>query len=220
MQKIVILGTGGNCIDILDTILDINSAAGKELLRCIGFLDDDPEKRGTTIHGVPVFGSLSEASSIQDAMFVNGIGSTRNFWCKPDIVAKTGLASDRFKTIIHPTASVSRLATIGAGSVVLQKSVIASNARIGNHVMILPLSVVSHDAVVGDYTTIAGGVCLSGKVNVGRCCYIGSNCTVRENLNVGDNVLLGMGTVVISDVMSNTVMAGNPARKIRDLIPG
>ena len=57
-KKIIILGTGGNCIDILDTINDINKAESKALLDCVGFLDDDPDRWGMEFCGVSVLGPL------------------------------------------------------------------------------------------------------------------------------------------------------------------
>ena len=56
IQDVVILGTGGNCVDIFDAIHAINATAGAARLRCIGFLDDDAAKHGTSILGVPVLG--------------------------------------------------------------------------------------------------------------------------------------------------------------------
>lgn len=43
MQKLIILGTGGNCIDILDALNDINRHSGQPVYVCIGFLDDNRE---------------------------------------------------------------------------------------------------------------------------------------------------------------------------------
>jgi len=214
-QKVVILGIGGNCIDILDTLHDINDASPRPRFQCVGFLDDDPAAQGKRICGIPVIGGLDRARSIRGAWFVNGIGSPRTFWRKPQIIARTGLGDDRFVTIVHPSARVSRMATLGAGTVILQNSVVASNAKVGKHVMVLPLSVISHDAVIGDYSTIAGGVCISGNVRVGRACYLGSNCAIREHLSIGDAALCGVGSTVIADVPPRAVVAGNPARRLR-----
>jgi sugar O-acyltransferase (sialic acid O-acetyltransferase NeuD family) len=215
IQDIVILGTGGNCIDILDAIQAINANAGATRLRCAGFLDDDPAKNGTSILGVPVLGGLGQARSIGDAKFVNGIGSPRNFWRKREIISGAGLDDGHFVTIVHPSAQVSPLASIGAGSVILQNSVIASSARIGRHVMILALSVVSHDAVVGDYSTLANGVSISGNVRTGEACYFGANCSVKEGITLGDFVLCGMGSNILRNVPSDSVMVGTPARRLR-----
>jgi sugar O-acyltransferase (sialic acid O-acetyltransferase NeuD family) len=214
-QKIVILGIGGNCIDILDTLNDINVASARLRFQCMGFLDDDPAVHGRRISGIPVIGGLKRARSISDVLFVNGIGSPATFRHKPEIIASTGLSEARFISIVHPTAVVSSMATVGVGTVILQNSVIASNAKIGGHVMILPLTVVSHHSVVGDYSTIAGGVSISGYVRIGRACYIGSHCAIREHVSIGDRALCGIGSVVLKDVPARAVVAGNPARHLR-----
>ena len=39
--RIVILGTGGNSVDILDTLQDFNDAYGRLAHDCVGFLDDN-----------------------------------------------------------------------------------------------------------------------------------------------------------------------------------
>mgnify|MGYP001570233007 CR=1 FL=1 len=45
---------------------------------------------------------------------------------------------------------------------------------------------------------------------------LGQGCAVRQHLRIGRNSMIGMGAVVIKDVPPNCVMAGNPARKLRD----
>jgi sugar O-acyltransferase (sialic acid O-acetyltransferase NeuD family) len=217
--KTVILGTGGNCVDILDTLGEINSAASQQKYECVGFLDDDESTWGKSIHGVPVLGPLSSAKTVAGAWFVNGIGSSSTFWKKEAILAKTGLPHERFLTLVHPSACVSRFARLGFGTVVFPQVTIASNVRVGDHVVILPNSVISHDGSVGDYTCIAGGVCISGCVSVGKSCYLGTNSSIRDNVTLGDYCLIGMGSVVVGDVAANTVVVGRPAKPLRRTLP-
>ncbi len=217
-KKLIILGTGGNCIDILDTIWDINTAQGHELYECIGFLDDNEQSWGKDFYGVKVLGPLITASQYRDCLFVNGIGSASNFWKKRDIIAKTGISPDQFETIIHPTASVSRISKLGYGVVVFQNVTITSNVRIGNHVVILPNSVVSHDSVVDDYTCIAGAVCISGGVQIDYACYLGTNSSIRSNVHLERHCLVGMGAVVLENMPENSVIVGNPARILKKTI--
>lgn len=214
-KKIVILGTGGNCLDILDTLGDINDARRENVYECAGFLDDDASKWNTEIFGARVLGGLATAPRYADCWFVNGIGSTKNFWRKHEIIAATKIPQERFETIIHPTASVSRTARLGPGTVIFQNVTVTSNVTIGAHVIILPASVLSHDDVIGDYTCIAGGVCISGNVSVGALCYLGSGATIKDSVQIGAGALVGMGSVVLRDVAENTVVVGNPARELR-----
>ena len=217
-KDIIILGTGGNCIDILDTIHDINDAHGSIIYTCQGFLDDDYKKWGTEICGLKVLGPLNSANLYHKCYFVNGIGSPNNFFRKKEIISQTSLQEERFISIIHPTASVSHLSTIGIGVVIFQHVTITSNVKIGNHVIILPNTVISHDNVIGDYTCIAGGVCISGGVNIGPSCYIGSNSSMIGYIKIGDCCLIGMGSVVLHDVLGHTIVAGNPARVLQRTI--
>jgi sugar O-acyltransferase (sialic acid O-acetyltransferase NeuD family) len=215
LKKLVILGTGGNCLDILEAVRSINAAASSRKYECIGFLDDAASRQNTLVLGTPVLGPLEKAPSLGDVYFVNGIGSVRNHLRKAGIIARTGIPNERFETVVHPSAQVSASATLGPGAVVLQNVTIASQAKVGAHAIILPNSVLSHDSVVGDYTCIAGGTCVSGSVFVGHSCYLGSNCSIIENVRIGDNSLVGIGSVVLEDVPEGAVVVGNPARFLR-----
>ena len=214
-RKLIILGTGGNCLDLLDMIDEINRAAGESVYECAGFLDDDASLAGKDIGGVKVLGPLATAREHGDCFFVNGIGSPRSFWRKRDIIATTRVPPERFETVVHPFASVSPTARLGPGCVVFQNVVVATRARLGRHVIVLPNSVISHDAQIGDYTCIAGGVCVSGGAAVGDSCYLGANAAVRGDVRIGRACLVGMGSVVLKNVEDNRVVVGNPARVLR-----
>ena len=213
--KVIIFGTGGNCLDILDMLNDINDVRGAPAYECVGFLDDDERHWGREICGVRVLGPLASAPCCDGCLFVNGIGSPSNFWRKREIIAHANVSEERFQTLVHPTASVSRLAHLGRGVVVFPNVTITSNVSIGDHVVVLPGSVISHDSVVGDYTCIAGGVSVSGGVRIGDSCYLGANASIKGHVTLGDRALVGMGSVVLRDVAADSVVVGNPARFLR-----
>jgi sugar O-acyltransferase (sialic acid O-acetyltransferase NeuD family) len=214
-RKIVILGSGGNCLDILDVLNDTNAAGGELVYECIGLLDDDRAKWGKEVFGVEVLGPLVSAPEYDGCNFVFGIGSEHNFWKRGEIVARAQIAEERFETIVHPTASVSRTAELGRGTVVFPNVTITSSVKIGKHVLILPSCVVSHNDIIGDFTCIAGGVCISGEVEIGRSCYLGTNASIKPRVKIGDECMVGMGSVVLEDIPANSVVAGNPARVLR-----
>lgn len=52
---------------------------------------------------------------------------------------------------------------------------------------------------------------------IGRNCWIGGNVTILPGVVLGDNVTVGANAVVTKSFPSNVVIAGIPARIIRDL---
>ena len=54
----------------------------------------------------------------------------------------------------------------------------------------------------------------SNKVTLGNNVYIGQNTLIAEGITVGNNVIIGCNSFVNKDVISNSVVAGNPARDI------
>jgi sugar O-acyltransferase (sialic acid O-acetyltransferase NeuD family) len=204
-QPVIVLGAGGNCRDIVDAMLD---AGGFEPL---GYLDDDPAKLGASVGGFPVLGPLSSWRD-HDAFFVNGVNGELLTRRKHELLPGLGIPHDRWTSVVHPTASVSRMATIGTGVVLLQHVTVNSDARIGDHVMVLPNSVVSHDVVIDDYCYLTPGVVLAGYVHLGQGAYIGAGATVKHRVTVGERAVVGMGSVVVHDVAPGATVKGNPAR--------
>lgn len=54
-----------------------------------------------------------------------------------------------------------------------------------------------------------------GFPTIGDNVYIAANSTVIGDIVIGDNVIIGAGSVVTKDIPSNSVVVGNPAKKIR-----
>ncbi len=50
---------------------------------------------------------------------------------------------------------------------------------------------------------------------IGNNVSLGANVSIIGNITIGDNVIVGAGSVVVKDVPSNSVVAGNPAKVIR-----
>jgi acetyltransferase-like isoleucine patch superfamily enzyme len=46
---------------------------------------------------------------------------------------------------------------------------------------------------------------------------IGSGSVILSNVTVGENAVIGAGSVVTKDVPPNTIVAGNPARPLREM---
>lgn len=77
---------------------------------------------------------------------------------------------------------------------------------------------------VSDYTYFAGSslvlahdMCreLRTTTKIGKCCFIGAKAIIMPGVTIGDEVIVGSGSVVTKDVPSNCIVAGNPAKVIK-----
>ncbi|PIN98732.1 MAG: N-acetyltransferase [Candidatus Diapherotrites archaeon CG10_big_fil_rev_8_21_14_0_10_31_34] len=55
------------------------------------------------------------------------------------------------------------------------------------------------------------------KTIVKKRASIGSNATILGGITIGENALVGAGSVVTKDVPPNTIVAGNPAKIIKEI---
>jgi galactoside O-acetyltransferase len=53
-----------------------------------------------------------------------------------------------------------------------------------------------------------------GPITVGKNCFIGCRSVILPGVTIGDNVIIGAGSIVNTDVPSNTVAAGSPCKVI------
>lgn len=56
---------------------------------------------------------------------------------------------------------------------------------------------------------------LALPVTIGKNVWIGGKAVICPGVSIGDNSVIGAGAVVVKDVPSNVVVAGNPAKIIR-----
>jgi len=204
-EPLLIFPYNGNGIEALDCI---GSA-----FRFIGFVDDTPEKQGTDPNGYPVMDREAFAR-FSDARVLAIPGSPNSYRSRKEAIQGLGIAEERFAKVVHPTARVSPLASIGCNVLIMAGVVITSNARIGSHTCILPNTVIHHDVVVGDWSLIGSNVTIAGNTVVEENCYIGSGSSVMNGLLVGSGALIGLGSNVISNVVADTRIVGNPAHEI------
>jgi 2,3,4,5-tetrahydropyridine-2-carboxylate N-succinyltransferase/tetrahydrodipicolinate N-acetyltransferase len=121
-------------------------------------------------------------------------------------------------------------------------AIIREQVEIGKNAVIMMGAVLNIGAVVGEGTMIDMGAILGGRATVGKNCHIGAgavlagviepasatpvivednvlvgaNAVVIEGVHIGENAVVAAGAVVIEDVPPNMVVAGCPARIIKE----
>jgi acetyltransferase-like isoleucine patch superfamily enzyme len=69
-------------------------------------------------------------------------------------------------------------------------------------------SILSHDMVRA----------LKTNTFIGKNCFIGAQSLILPGVRVGDHAIVAAGSVVVKDVPPHSIVAGNPARIIRENI--
>ena len=214
MKKIIIIGSGGHAKVVADIILTREKELN-ENLKIIGFLDDNFKNlRYDNIFNIPILGDLNNIDNFsknEDYFFIIAIGSNE--------VRKK--ISEKYKelnyyTAIHPKSIISREVEIGSGTVVMANVVINPASTIGRHCIVNTSSVIEHDNKIGDYVHISPNTTLCGGVNIDDNSWIGAGSGVRQQIYIGKNVVVGANSVVVKDIENSCIVAGNPAKKIKE----
>jgi len=216
-RPLLLVGAGGLARETLAACRATNAAHNAPVWNVLGMLDDNPERHGEIVDGVPVLGPAEAVHEYRSAQVVLCTASSRNQTSRRTIARRLGIETERYGTVVHPMASVAPGVEVGSGSILLAFTAITAPQRIGGHVVLMPHCTVTHDDQVSDYVTFASRVALAGNVTVGEATYLGSGCLVREGLTIGEHAVIGMGSVVLDNVPAYEVWVGNPARRLRVL---
>ena len=106
IKKIVVIGATGGSADVGDIIKDINKINNE--FDILGYLDDNESLWGKIVYDIIVLGGTDLIETFDDDVhFISGIGNQENFKNKPEIINKWGKKTNKFATLIHPSAVIS-----------------------------------------------------------------------------------------------------------------
>jgi tetrahydrodipicolinate N-acetyltransferase len=175
------------------------------------------------VNGGVLFGHLDEVQALLDA--------------NQSTIEHYEIEADRRNSAIPLLDTKNINARIEPGAVIRDKVTIGDNA------VIMMGAVINIGVVIGEGTMIDMNATLGGRVQVGKMCHvgagavlagvieppsaqpvvieddvlIGANAVVLEGIRVGRGSVVAAGAVVVEDVPPNTVVAGIPARVIKEV---
>lgn len=210
MKNILLIGGGGHCKSVMDTI------KRGSLFNIIGILDLK-EKVGICLDNIKIIGTdddleLYYRKGIRN-IFIT-IGNMGNRELRIKIYKRAKEIGLTFPAIIDNTAIISSSVVLGEGTFVGKGVIINTNARIGKNCIINTGAIVEHDCIIEDFVHVAPGVILSGSVHIAENSHIGTNSTVIQNMKIGSNTIIGAGSVVIKDINKSAKAYGNPCREV------
>lgn len=120
---------------------------------------------------------------------------------------------------ITGTGSVPQLLSIGPGCYIsgpMHIDLLAA-VRIGARVYVgYEVMLITADHEIGPSAQRCG-TCVHGAIEIGDGAWIGSRAVILPGVRVGHGAVVAAGAVVTKDVAANTLVAGVPARVVRDL---
>lgn len=116
---------------------------------------------------------------------------------------------------IQKGAKIGQNCKISSHSFICEGVTIEDNVFIAHGVMFINDLYPRSTNPEGALQTEADWQCIPTFVKKGAS--LGSNATVLAGITVGENAIVGAGSVVTKDVPPNTIVAGNPARIIREI---
>jgi len=205
-KKICIIGAGGFAREVLCLLKDL-----KKYEDVFAFMESEQFYKKRKIMAKPVLPLSDFDSNSHTAVIAIGDPYIR------ENIVKSMPDDTEFKTVIHPTAVVSDWVEVGEGCIICAGSVITCNVKIGKHSHINLLSTIGHDCQLEEFVTVSPGVNISGKCFIGKKVYLGTSCSIREKLRIYDEVVVGMGVVVVKDITEKGIFVGNPAKRLSKL---
>lgn len=115
-------------------------------------------------------------------------------------------------SLIHPSSVISKYAEIGCGSVVMANAVINPFAKLGMACIVNTAVTIDHDCELGDSVHISPGANLAGAVKIGQKSWVGIGACVKQCVSIGNDVIVGAGAAVVSDLPSDELVVGVPAK--------
>jgi len=105
--------------------------------------------------------------------------------------------------------------TIGIGSVLIAPIQIGHNVILAQHIC---MSGLNH-GYTDIHLPIKDQPCTTGLIRVGNDSWIGANVVVVAGVSIGEHSIVAGGSVVVKDVPPFSIVAGNPAKLIRQYNP-
>jgi sugar O-acyltransferase (sialic acid O-acetyltransferase NeuD family) len=208
-ERFIVWGAGGHARVVADVIESSGNAVA-------AFVDRRPRDQIPDLDLVVrlIDQSVFEGENLAHAVLPDsctavalGIGDNRR---RRQALAAVGALP--MPAVVHPSAVVSRSASVGRAVVVCPLAVINAQAVIGDGAIVNSSAVIEHDCVLGAASHISPGAVLTGAVTVGSCAWIGAGAVVLPGRRIGEAAIVGAGAVVTRDVGAGTTVVGNPAR--------
>lgn len=210
-KTIYALGVGHNT----PVFIDLAEACGYEIAGLYHYAEG---RTGELDHGMPIIGSFADlfsAESLEGMEFLLTMGDNR---IRAELSERIRSLGGTVPTLIHPTAVISRFATISPVGVYISPfTYIQADTTIAENTILLSHVNISHTNTIGRNCFIAGGSTVGAYTVIEDNVFIGQGAlTISGKVKrIGENAYIGARSLITKDVDAYMVVSGSPARVLR-----
>jgi len=205
-KKLLIFGAGHGGQELLKVVVeDINKVSNS--WEVLGFIDNDPGKKGSEIFGCPVLGDKYDG----DCKDVYGACAIMNNGIREKIINKEILAKGlKLASFIHPSVIMANDFIYQEGLIVYPGVKVSYDVKLGQGIMVNYNCVLGHGLEAGNYTYFGPSATIAGSCKIGHSCTIGAGSSMLQGTSVGNNSIVAIGTTLISNVGDNKRLINIP----------
>jgi len=211
MQRILILAAGGHASVLHDVLFSLGSPP-------YGVIDRKL-MAGDLWEDLTVLGDddLLSTLSPEEFVLVNGLGASPDCAPRNALYARFRGKGFSFPPLKHPSAVFARNVALEAGCQIMAGAVLQSGVVVGENSVVNTRASIDHHCRIGAGAFISPGAVLCGGVSVEEGAFIGAGAVLLPGVRVGEKAVVGAGSVVLQSVRGHSIVAGNPARRLRHL---
>jgi sugar O-acyltransferase (sialic acid O-acetyltransferase NeuD family) len=209
-RRLLLIGAGLGATQVLDIVEHDRDQAA------VGIVDDEPERWGEAVAGVPVVGGTERV----DELFASGAFDAAVITISTSIAARTRFRELCEKhdvplaNVIDPTARLASEVELGAGNVVCAFCHLGVGTVVGDNNFLSAYNSFDHHSRIGDDISTGPGCMTSGLVEVGSRVRMGTGIYVEPKLSIGDDVVVASGTVLVTSVPDGHVVKAKSGRTV------
>ena len=212
-KTVYALGIGHNT----PVFLDLAWACGYTIL---GLYHYNSDRTGESDHGYQILGSFDDlfaSNELSGKSFLLTMGDNR---IRTELSDKIISMGGRVPSMIHPTAVISHYASVSdVGVYISPFTYVQADSSIGSNTIILSHVNVSHTTHIGKSCFIAGGATIGAYTDMEDYVFVGQGALSisAKAKKIGHHAFIGARSLLTRDVPPCVVVAGSPARILRDM---
>jgi sugar O-acyltransferase (sialic acid O-acetyltransferase NeuD family) len=204
----IVLGTGGHAIEILDTLSNNH-------LDNLHFYDIYKNRQLSSFCGFPIINSDVDLKKVlsSDANFILGTGDS---FLRETLYTRAELLGGNPFSVVAASAIIGKYnVKINQGCNIMTFAFISSNVQLGKGTLVNSRVNVHHDVIIGNFCELCPSSVILGNVRIGNNVLVGSGAIILPGIQIGNNAVIGAGSLVTKDVESFNVVKGIPAKNVK-----